>query len=367
MMNSFTFRRHKCKKEIEIKINAILLEHTQFYLFGLTEITEIIIKFLKDRNKQIIGIISDDFKPSKLPIPIIQINEAERKIPIINCALLRVSQSNKLLKRLKFDIIIDYFEFNLFDEVLFAFPYIDNNYIDIKTNFHKYQWLYEKLEDTLSKEIFERVLDMRYNNKLSPILKQNVANQYFDVISHYNNINVFVDCGGYHGESTKCFISRNPNYKTIYFFEPFPDAMDIAKNELRNYDIRYKQLAVYDKEEQVSLTGNSEEGNAISLHGDIIIGTCAMDNVIVENVDFIKLDIEGSELEALHGAEKIIKKYQPIIAVAVYHKQTHFWEISEYLLALMPESRFYLRHYNDGVYDTILHIIPERFYNNLLN
>jgi len=51
----------------------------------------------------------------------------------------------------------------------------------------------------------------------------------------------------------------------------------------------------------------------------------------------------------------------------VYHKQTHFWEISEYLHTLMPESRFYLRHYNDGVYETILHIIPERFYNNLLN
>lgn len=366
-MDYFKFRRDECKKASTDKIGNILLSCDQYYIFGFTEVSEKIANYLFSKGKQVLGIISEDAGTTFSNIPLVQLNEADRQFPVVSSALLRVSQSNKLLKRMGFNSVIDFFELNLMDEKLFKFPTIDYNITDIKTSFPKYQWLHGILEDQLSKDILESVLDMRYNNQLSPLLKHSVISQYFDVISDFKNIDTFVDCGGYHGETSTCFINKNQEYNKIYLFEPFPDAMIIAKNELKNQNVKFIQKAVYDKPGILKMTTNREDGNAISLDGDISIETCTMDEVIPEQIDFIKLDIEGSELEALFGAEEIIRKYQPIITVAIYHKQTHFWEIPQYLLTLYPQCKFFLRHNNDGIYETILHIIPKRFYNNLPN
>ena len=364
-MNHFSFQREEFKKKSSEKVNNILASHDRYYIFEISEISEMIVNFLLSNGKEVIGFISSDSRTRYLNLPIIQINEANHEVPIFSSALLRVIQSNKLLKRIGFDLITDYFELNLYNESLFKFPTIDNIFSDIETNYSKYEWLFSLLEDDLSKQILEAVLNMRFNNQLNPMLKQNVNKQYFDVLSNYDNIDVFVDCGGYHGETSVLFITKNPNYKKIYFFEPFPEALLIAKKKLEGYNVEFIEKAVYNTDGILKLTTNREDGNTISLNGDISIKTCTMDEALLEKIDYIKLDIEGSELNALYGAERIIKKFQPIITVAIYHKQSHFWEIPQYLLSLMPESKVYIRHNNDGIYETILHVIPNRFYTNL--
>ena len=72
------------------------------------------------------------------------------------------------------------------------------------------------------------------------------------------------------------------------------------------------------------------------------------------------MDIEGAELMALQGAEKIIRKYKPKLAVCVYHKPEDIIEILKYTLELNPEY-VYIRIPEEYlcVYHIIMHLMSE--------
>ncbi len=67
------------------------------------------------------------------------------------------------------------------------------------------------------------------------------------------------------------------------------------------------------------------------------------------------MDIEGAELEALKGSERIIREQKPKLAISIYHKAEDFVDIPAWLLALAPEYKLYYRHYSLYKYETILY------------
>lgn len=58
---------------------------------------------------------------------------------------------------------------------------------------------------------------------------------------------------------------------------------------------------------------------------------------------FIKMDIEGAELDALIGAKNTLIKNSPKLAICIYHKWSHRWEIPLLLKEYLPEYKFYLK------------------------
>ena len=82
-------------------------------------------------------------------------------------------------------------------------------------------------------------------------------------------------------------------------------------------------------------------------------------SVINEKITFIKMDIEGAELNALYGSKEIIKKYVPKLAVCVYHKTEHLWEIPFFIKSLNPNYKIYLRHHSLDEHETVCYAIME--------
>lgn len=72
------------------------------------------------------------------------------------------------------------------------------------------------------------------------------------------------------------------------------------------------------------------------------------------HVDFIKMDIEGAELEALKGAEEAIRRFRPKLAISVYHRLPDFWEIAQWIDGLGLGYRFHLRHFTIHAEETVL-------------
>ena len=92
--------------------------------------------------------------------------------------------------------------------------------------------------------------------------------------------------------------------------------------------------------------------------------TISIDDYIKEKkipkIDFIKMDIEGAEVAALTGAKETIIKYKPKLAISVYHKIEHYYQIPLFINSLNLNYKFYLDHFSPGRSESILFgIIPK--------
>jgi len=61
----------------------------------------------------------------------------------------------------------------------------------------------------------------------------------------------------------------------------------------------------------------------------------------VNRLDFIKLDIEGSELAALEGARQSFLKFAPRFAICIYHKPEDIWTIPQFIKSLEKDGLRY--------------------------
>ncbi len=75
----------------------------------------------------------------------------------------------------------------------------------------------------------------------------------------------------------------------------------------------------------------------------------------IERVDFIKMDIESYEPNALIGATKTIQKFKPKLAISIYHEYDHFFEIPLLIKKILPEYKLYLDHHTIHHRETILY------------
>ena len=75
--------------------------------------------------------------------------------------------------------------------------------------------------------------------------------------------------------------------------------------------------------------------------------------------NFIKMDIEGAELEALKGAVRTIQEDRPIMAISIYHSLADFWRIPQWLAEHLTGYRYIVRHHSMVFCETVLYAIPD--------
>ncbi len=175
---------------------------------------------------------------------------------------------------------------------------------------------------------------------------------------------VFVDAGCFDGQSSKAFFEWCGQGGYSYCFEP--DRQNWEKigetlKEYGNYEVIPK--ALWSKETTLAINAKGNFASTVTeISGDSNvqrIGAMALDDCFYnKGVTFIKMDIEGAEIEALRGARKIIEKQKPRLAVSIYHNPEDIWTLPREILSYCPEYRFYLRHYSFSDYDTVLYAIP---------
>jgi len=124
-----------------------------------------------------------------------------------------------------------------------------------------------------------------------------------------------------------------------------------------NYEEIINQL----REMGLSNCYHSFSGAGSNCRQDIIernLDSIELDRFVVQNktrIDFIKMDIEGAEPNALRGAEETIRRDRPALQICLYHSPEHLWEIPEYVKSLVPGYTFHIGHHGIIRTDTVLY------------
>lgn len=235
---------------------------------------------------------------------------------------------------------------------------------DLIKNITRYDKVYEMFSDDKSKEVFVRLVQFRIfpDIQFIRLAYDGKNHQYFDKeIVECNEDEVFVDCGGFIGDTTEDYISVFREYKRIYVYEPSEDNIVRCRENLAKYpDVEVYQYGVGEKNQKLLITNSAASSSFIGngSQGDFV-EIVSLDETIKEPVSFIKMDVEGSEIPAILGAKNHIKNDRPKLAICTYHILSDMWEIPLLIKEICPDYCFYLRHYReDRNWETVFYAIP---------
>lgn len=225
----------------------------------------------------------------------------------------------------------------------------------------QYDDLWRSLADGESKQTLERIIRFRLSADLGCMSGFVDAQefQYFeDFLALGSRDETFVDVGGYDGFTSAEFIRHCPDYRGLHIFEPDPSNMALIRARLADFDrICYHPIGLGNTR-AITRFHSSLSTSRISDDGELVVDVDRLDNVIKDPYSFLKLDIEGGEVSALMGAEQSIREYFPRIAVSVYHRPNDMVVIPKLIMGFRDDYEIFLRHYTEGVVETVMFFIP---------
>lgn len=154
-----------------------------------------------------------------------------------------------------------------------------------------------------------------------------------------------IDAGAYIGDTTAYFLSRFPSLRVIAL-EPTPESCALAKHNLRDYGDRAEILnkGLHSKAGVYQFAGGGT-GAAMTEHG----GTCDVSDIEcvtvaelldaygIEQLDILKLDIEGAEEAVFEGDATWLARVRLILM------EVHGGRLEQLLRPILKSQGFVIR------------------------
>jgi FkbM family methyltransferase len=177
--------------------------------------------------------------------------------------------------------------------------------------------------------------------------------------------NVVLDCGACIGDVSVLFAGLAGGRGEVHVFDPIPlhgrfCRFQASLNPALAPVLHIHELAVSNRTYRTS--GENQDSGRIAPGGLSIdsFSSTRLDDYARGNlsrVDYIKMDIEGAEMDALEGAAGIIREWKPRLAISAYHRPQDLWEIPIRLKALNPGYRLFFGHHSPTLAESVFYAV----------
>lgn len=210
---------------------------------------------------------------------------------------------------------------------------------------------YSLLADDRSREVYKGVLDFRRSGRIE-ILKSTSDDR--DAVMHemlrFDDYKIAADVGAYNGDTADELLNLSPRIEKIFAFEPdrrnYRKLSAFADNHPKVIPVNAAAwnsdtTLIFDDSGNRN-AGLDEDGNS-RRHAEV--KAVALDDFLIDGVDYIKYDVEGAEKEAIAGSAKAIQKYRPDLLISLYHRTEDMHSLILQIHELCPEYKLYIRRY----------------------
>jgi FkbM family methyltransferase len=176
-------------------------------------------------------------------------------------------------------------------------------------------------------------------------------------LKRYDELTI-CDAGAFDGDTLKqlyeCYGGRIKKYHAFEPDEKAASGLKRVAGALNITDIVEIHTAGLSDENatlRFSASGQFAQAHHLSEDGEDCVSVRRVDdmNLSVIGKACIKMDIEGFEMAALGGARNFIERYEPELAICVYHRANDIFKIPEYIKSINPSYKCILRGGNHMV------------------
>lgn len=305
--------------------------------------------------------VIDDFTEEKsfYGLPVIRASECDS-----DCLVLNAAGGSPLSAKRKLDALgvtsMDYFSFFVVSGRYLKDIRFNEGFQQIfdarKSQFFN---LYSLFGDDLSRTLFQKAMGFRYflDIDLMRGIDNDLLNQYFDPLIGRVKGATFYDIGGFDGYTSINFIKRFLDYAEVHVFEPDPVNFEMLQNRLLDYPrITLHNYGLGSFSGTLSFDSRGSESKVCS-QGGVSVEVKQLDTLDISPPSFVKVDVEGAELDVLRGARKTFKRAKPHMAIACYHYPDQMLDIVEYVTnEISSEYDIFFRHYTESIYESVLYL-----------
>ncbi len=228
----------------------------------------------------------------------------------------------------------------VFGDEIFNREFIEKNENKIKAS-------YDLFEEE-SKEIFAGCVNFIYGGELETLrgITTN-KDEVFENILCLGENESYLDLGAYRGDTVEEFLQHcGGKYGSITALEPDRRTFKKLCAYLENVPkSNAYQKAIYSESKTLIFSSKAGRQSTISSNGEEIEAVSVDELCGNKAVTYIKMDVEGAEIEAVEGAKKTLKNQKPKLNIALYHRSRDIFEIPLKIAKINPEYKFYIRRH----------------------
>ncbi len=238
----------------------------------------------------------------------------------------------------------------------------------LRENTERLREVCDLLSDEYSRELFFDTLMFRMTGKLKYLGRCESMRDSLSCLLGGEKIYSAVDGGAFKGDSAADMIASLPTLRRIKACEPDPSTFKklSAYAETTYGTVEPVNCALGDREYTSAYVSSGSRGSGKSGRNrrakNVEITVSTVDTLMGgEKLDFLKLDVEGSEEEAIFGSAEALSLHRPAVAVSLYHKTDDITDIPLMLSRILAPCRMYLRRPSCiPMWDLTLYVIPEK-------
>lgn len=209
--------------------------------------------------------------------------------------------------------------------------------------------VYEALADDWSRKVCAAALNYKLSGKLH-YLWESETERLHDLrnLLKWRDDEIYADLGAYNGDTIAEFLKlTRGKYHSIAAVEP--DRRNFKKlaayaEQSGLHDLQLFERAVWKEVTELDFSDSGGRQSTLLSEPKRIVQTIDIDTLLDgQQASYIKMDVEGAELEALQGGRQQIKVNKPKLFLAAYHHDADLFLLPLFLWQMVPEYKIYLR------------------------